>query len=114
MYAVVLGLLLVLAKVTDFGPFGSWSWWIILAPFLAAVIWWQFSDAMGITKRREIERLEDRKRQRRAKALEALGVDPQRDRQIRKAREAAERRNQLQRGREDAQQDREGTRDARD
>jgi small Trp-rich protein len=112
MYALVLGLILVLAKVTDFGPFGSWSWWIILAPFVAAVIWWQFSDAMGITKSREIERLEDRKRQRREKALEALGIDHRRDRQARKARDAAERRNELQRGREDAQQDREGKRDS--
>jgi small Trp-rich protein len=112
MYALVLGLILVLAKVTDFGPFGSWSWWIILAPFVAAVIWWQFSDAMGITKSREIARLEDRKRQRREKALEALGIDHRRDRQARKARDAAERRNELQRGREDAQQDREGKRDS--
>lgn len=114
MYALVLGLMLVLAKVTDFGPFGSWSWWFILAPFVAAVIWWQFSDAMGITKRREIERLEDRKRQRREKALESLGIDHRRDRQVRQAREAAERRNELQRGREDAQQDREGKRDSWD
>jgi small Trp-rich protein len=105
MYAIVIGVLLVLAKVAEFGPFAEWSWWIILAPFAVAVVWWQFSDSMGITKRREIERIEERKQQRREKALEALGIDATRDRQVRKAREAAAQRNELLAGRNEAKSD---------
>ncbi len=105
MYAVIVGLLLLVAKVADFGPFGSWSWWIVLAPFAVAAVWWQFADSTGITKRREIERIEQRKADRRAKAMEALGLDAQRDRQARKAREAARRRAEIAAGREEARAD---------
>ncbi len=105
MWGVVIGLLLVVAKVAEFGPFADWSWWIILSPFAAAAVWWQFADSTGLTKRREIERIEQRKQERREKALEALGIDPSRDRQVRKAREAAQRRAELMAGREDARAD---------
>jgi small Trp-rich protein len=89
MYAVVIGLLLVLAKYFEFGPFADWSWWVILSPFLVAFLWWQFADSSGWTKQREIDRIEQKKQERREKALDALGIDRNRDRQVRKARDAA-------------------------
>ncbi|WP_372524849.1 TIGR04438 family Trp-rich protein, partial [Piscinibacter sp.] len=53
MYLIVLGVLLLVMKLADFGPVGVWSWWVILAPFGAAVVWWAWADATGWTKRRE-------------------------------------------------------------
>jgi small Trp-rich protein len=75
MFFIVVGVLLILAKVADFGPVAGWSWWIVLAPFGAAALWWAFVDGTGITKRREMQKLEDKKVERRRKAMEALGID---------------------------------------
>jgi small Trp-rich protein len=75
MYLVVLGGLLLLMKVADFGPVATWSWWIVLAPFAAAMAWWSWADSSGWTKRREVERMDQRKADRRRKNLENLGMD---------------------------------------
>jgi hypothetical protein len=37
--------------------------------------WWQFSDSSGLTKKREIDKMERRKVDRREKAMEALGMN---------------------------------------
>jgi small Trp-rich protein len=95
MYAVILGVLLLVAKVAEFGPFADWSWWIVLAPFGVAALWWQFADTSGLTKRREIDKIERKKEERREKALEALGIDHRRDRQASKARQSAQQRAEL-------------------
>jgi small Trp-rich protein len=107
MYAVIVGVLLLVAKLAEFGPMANWSWWLILAPFAVAALWWQFADSTGITKRREIERIEQRKADRRAKAMEALGLDAHRDRQVRKAREAARQRAQVTETREEVRAEQE-------
>ena len=52
MLMVIVGTLLLIAKIADFGPFGGWSWWVVLAPFAIAVVWWQFADGSGLTRRR--------------------------------------------------------------
>lgn len=75
MYFVGLGLLLLLLKVAEYGPVGQWSWWIILAPFLAAVVWWWWADMTGYTKRREVDKMDDRVAKRREENLAALGLD---------------------------------------
>jgi len=75
MYFVILGVLLLLMKVTDYGPVALWSWPAVLWPFLAAVVWWIWADSTGYTKRREMDKMEDRKTARRRKALSALGLD---------------------------------------
>ncbi|MDQ2780407.1 MAG: TIGR04438 family Trp-rich protein [Pseudomonadota bacterium] len=79
---VIIGVLLLAAKLAEFGPFANWSWWIILAPFAAAAIWWQLSDSLGLTQRRAMDKMEQRKVDRRAKQLEALGIDPKKRRTI--------------------------------
>ena len=84
---VVIGVLLLLAKVAGFGPFADWSWWIVAAPFIAAALWWQFADASGLTKKREMDKMEQRKAERRDRALEALGLRSKRGRQADRARQ---------------------------
>ena len=80
MYMVVLGVLLLILKFAEFGPVGQWSYWAVLWPFAVAVVWWSFADASGWTKRREIDKMEDRKKKRRQDNLEALGMDERRQR----------------------------------
>lgn len=101
MYAVIVGTLLLVMKLAELGPVAEWSWWVVLAPFAVAAVWWQFADSTGITKKREIDKLEQKKQERRDKALEALGLDTRRDRQVRKAREAAQRNAEALHGRDE-------------
>lgn len=75
MYLVVLGVILLVMWITDFGPVGGWSWWAVLWPFAGAFFWWMFADASGWTKRREMEKMEAKTRQRRIDALDKLGMD---------------------------------------
>ncbi|HSM22628.1 MAG TPA: TIGR04438 family Trp-rich protein [Rubrivivax sp.] len=87
MVLVIVGVLLLAAKLAEFGPTAGWSWWIVAAPFVGAVLWWQFADATGLTQRRAMQKMEDRKAQRRDRALEALGLDPHHKKQVKRARE---------------------------
>jgi len=82
---VIVGVLLLVAKMAELGPFANWSWWIILAPFAAAALWWQFADTTGLTQRRAMDRMEQRKADRRDKAMAALGLSRRRERQRTKA-----------------------------
>lgn len=75
MYLVILGVLLIVMKWAEFGPVGDWSWWVVLLPFAGAIVWWTWADSSGYTKRREVDKLEEKKRERRVKALDALGMD---------------------------------------
>ena len=73
MYLIVLGVLFILMKLAEFGPVADWSWLIVLAPFAGAVVWWVWADASGYTKRREMDKMDQRKEERRKKNLVALG-----------------------------------------
>jgi small Trp-rich protein len=75
MYLVVLGVLLIVMKVTEFGTVANWSWWIILSPFPVAIVWWAWADGTGYTKRKEVEKMDARVAKRRVDALEKLGMD---------------------------------------
>jgi small Trp-rich protein len=83
MYLVVLGVLLLVMKLAEFGPVGEWSYWAVLWPFAGAVAWWAFADKSGWTKRREMDKMEERKKLRRQTNLEALGMDEKSRRQRR-------------------------------
>ncbi len=85
---VVIGVLLLLLRWTEFGPFASMSWWWAIAPFGLAVLWWEFADSSGWTKRRVMEKMEKRKQDRREQQMEALGISPRRDRVIARAQKA--------------------------
>ncbi len=88
---LLLGLALLGMKVAAFGPVAAWSWWIVLAPFGLAVLWWAFADSSGLTQRRAIEKMEKRKVERRQRDMEALGMTTHRDKQIRRAQADARR-----------------------
>lgn len=77
MWFVAVGVALVLLKLLAFGPIfgavGDLSWWWVLSPFAGAVAWWAWADSSGLTQRKAMQRLDERKAARRAKALDALG-----------------------------------------
>jgi small Trp-rich protein len=75
MWFIVIGVLLIALKLADIGPVAGWPWWVVLTPFGAALLWWAFADSTGLTKKREMDKLEDKKVERRRKAMEALGID---------------------------------------
>jgi small Trp-rich protein len=75
MYFIVLGVVLLVMKIAEFGPVATWSWFGVLAPFVLAAAWWAWADASGWTKRREMEKMEAKKRQRRIDNLDKLGMD---------------------------------------
>jgi small Trp-rich protein len=74
MYFLVLGVVLLLMKYLEFGAVAQWSWWVVLAPFGLAVVWWAWADATGYTKRKAMEKMDKRKADRLAKNREALGI----------------------------------------
>ena len=73
MYFLLLGLVLLLLKYLEVGPVAAWSWYAVLAPFGLAVAWWAWADWSGYTKRKEMEKEDERKAARIAKAKEAMG-----------------------------------------
>ena len=75
MYFVILGVLLLLMKVADYGPVALWSWPAVLWPFLAAVVWWIWADSTGYTKRREMDKMDERVTKRREENLANMGMD---------------------------------------
>ncbi|KQU81548.1 MULTISPECIES: TIGR04438 family Trp-rich protein [unclassified Rhizobacter] len=75
MYFVVLGVLLLVMKMAEVGPAAEWGWLAILWPFAAAIAWWIFADTTGYTKRKEIEKMDERVAKRRKESLEKLGMD---------------------------------------
>jgi small Trp-rich protein len=87
MWFIMTGVLLVVLKLADLGAVAAWSWWVVLAPFAAALAWWTYADASGFTKRREMDKLEEKKKDRRRRAMDALGID----RESQKRGEAAQR-----------------------
>jgi small Trp-rich protein len=86
---LILGLALLAMKAAQFGPVASWPWWIVLSPFALAVAWWTFADSTGLTQRRAIDKMDKRKADRRQRDMDALGLTPKRERQVRKAETVA-------------------------
>lgn len=95
MVFIVLGVLLVALKLADIGFAVEWSWWAVLSPFGLAALWWAYADSSGLTKKREMDKIEDRKAARRRKNMVALGIDAKRqktdDAAMRARRNAAQR-----------------------
>lgn len=89
MLFVFVGVVVIALHLAGIGPMANWNWnffgdlWKFVLPFLFAGAWWWWSDASGLDKRREMERMEKKKRDRREANLAALGMD-ERARQKRK------------------------------
>jgi small Trp-rich protein len=78
MYFLGVGIILLVLKYLEIGPVALWSWWLVLAPFGLAVLWWSWADWSGYTKRKAVEREEARKQARINKSRVAMGRPPTR------------------------------------
>jgi len=78
MYFLGLGLVLLLLKYLEIGVVAGWSWWWVLSPFALAVAWWSWADSTGYTKRKSMEKMDQKKRERLEKQRESLGIKPKR------------------------------------
>jgi small Trp-rich protein len=78
MYFLGLGLVLLLLKFLEIGPVGRWDWaadWLWFAmPFILAAAWWAYADFSGYSKRRAMDKMEQRKQDRLAKNRDAMGM----------------------------------------
>jgi len=77
MYFLGLGLVLLAMKYFAWGPVALWSWWLVLAPFALAVLWWAWADNSGYTKRRAMAREDQRRDARRQHTKQALDANYQ-------------------------------------
>jgi len=75
MYFLGLGIVLLAMKYLELGPVAGWDWWVVLAPFGLAMAWWYWADASGYTKRKAMERENDRKQQRIDRNKDAIGTN---------------------------------------
>jgi small Trp-rich protein len=71
---LIVGVLLLVMKVSEFGPAAALSWFWVLLPFGLAVAWWAFADGTGLTQRRAMRKMDARKEERRQRSLEQLGL----------------------------------------
>lgn len=74
MYLLGLGLVFLLMKYLALGPVAAWSWWWVALPFILAVVWWQWADSSGYTKRKAMEQENRRRNERRERVQENLGT----------------------------------------
>jgi small Trp-rich protein len=102
---VIIGVILLGCYMAGVEPITQWSKWIIAAPFVGAVLWWQFADSSGWTKRRAMDKMEKRKAQRRERAVHALGGDPRRDKRASAASDKTHRRHAAVSGKSSARHD---------
>ena len=80
MYTLILGIALSLLKYLDVAPVAQWSWWWVLTPFALTILWWAWADSTGYTKRKAMEKMDQRKKDRLDKQKQALGMQPRKPR----------------------------------
>lgn len=82
MLFALLGVVLVLMNLFDIGPPAAWNYeffgdlWKFVLPFILAVVWWSYADVSGLSRKREMRKMDERRESRRQRNLDALGVDP--------------------------------------
>lgn len=74
MYFLGLGLLLLFLKFMEMGPAANLSWLTVLAPFGFAALWWWWADSTGYTKKKAMEREDDKRQARIDRTKEAIGT----------------------------------------
>ena len=75
MYFLGLGLILLVLKFLEVGPVAAWPWWWVLSPFALAVAWWAWADSSGYTKRKAMERENQRRQDRIDRSKDAIGTN---------------------------------------
>lgn len=78
MYLLILGIGLLIWNLNRIGLVLDNSWWWVLSPFALAVAWWTWADTTGYTKRKAMEKMDQKKRDRLEKQRESLGIKPRR------------------------------------
>ena len=78
MYLLGIGIILLALKYLEIGPVALWSWWWVLSPFALAVAWWSWADWSGYTKRKVVQRENDKKQARLDKQKADLGIKTRR------------------------------------
>ncbi|MBS3912584.1 MAG: TIGR04438 family Trp-rich protein [Hydrogenophaga sp.] len=78
MFFLLTGLGLMLLKYFEIGFVAELSWWWVLSPFAMAVAWWAWADTTGYTKRKAMERMDQKKQHRIDRQREALGIKSKR------------------------------------
>ena len=76
MYFLGIGLVLLLLKYLEIGPVAAWSWTWVLAPFALAAVWWFYADWSGYSKKKAMEKMDQRKADRIEKQRQAMGLPP--------------------------------------
>lgn len=74
MYLLGLGLIFLAMKYLEIDPVSQWSWVVVLAPFGLAMAWWAWADASGYTKKKAMQRMEERKQARINRNKDAIGT----------------------------------------
>ena len=74
MYFVLAGVVLTLLKYLEVGPVAAWAWWQVLLPFGLASAWWAWADTTGYTKKKAMQREDEKRRQRIEKNRAAMGT----------------------------------------
>lgn len=74
MYFLGLGLVFLLMKYLAVNPVAAWDWWLVLLPFVLAVLWWTWADWSGYTKKKAMARDRARRQARLDKNRESLGT----------------------------------------
>ena len=74
MYLLGLGLVFLAMKYLEIDPVAQWSWVVVLAPFGLAAAWWAWADASGYTKKKAMQRMDQRRQERINRSKEAIGT----------------------------------------
>lgn len=74
MYFLILGVVLTLMKYLEIGPVAAWDWWMVLLPYGLASVWWAWADSTGYTKKKAMEREDQRRLDRIEKNKDAMGT----------------------------------------
>ena len=82
MFFIIIGVLLIALRIAGVSPMANWNLdlfgdlWKLVLPFVLGLVWWAWSDASGWTKRREMEKDDERRAERRARNIDNLGMGP--------------------------------------
>jgi small Trp-rich protein len=74
MYLLAVGIALLLMRYLEIGFMAGVSWWWVAVPFGLTVAWWAWADTTGYTKRKEVEKMDQKKKDRIDKQRAALGI----------------------------------------
>ena len=74
MFFLLVGVVGIALKYFEIGPVADWSWWVVLAPFGAAMLWWWWADKSRYTEQKVMEQMDKRKRERIDKQRDAMGM----------------------------------------